>query len=48
VIFGARLVPQFNDQITVMSIITGVKAKFGERKKEEVEALELKNIDKIF
>jgi len=48
VIFGARLVPQLNDQITVMSIVTGVKAKFGERKKEKVEALELKNIDKIF
>ena len=48
VIFGARLVPQFDNQVTVMSIVTGVKAKFGERKKEEVEALELKNIDKIF
>ena len=49
VIFGARLIPQLNDQITVMSIVTGVKAKFGEKiKREEVEALRLQNIDTIF
>ncbi|MGC9157294.1 MAG: cell division protein FtsZ [Candidatus Micrarchaeia archaeon] len=49
VIFGARLIPQLNDQITVMSIVTGVKAKFGEKiKREEVEALKLQNIDTIF
>jgi cell division protein FtsZ len=29
VIFGSRLEPQFKDQIRVMSIVTGVKPKFG-------------------
>ncbi len=29
VIFGARLEPEFRDQIRVMSIVTGVKPKFG-------------------
>jgi cell division protein FtsZ len=29
VIFGSRLEPDFNDQIRVMSIVTGVKPKFG-------------------
>jgi cell division protein FtsZ len=29
VIFGARLIPELSDQIRVMSIITGVKPKFG-------------------
>ncbi len=29
VIFGARLVPELNDQIRVMSIVTGVTPKFG-------------------
>jgi cell division GTPase FtsZ len=28
VIFGSRLSPELNDQIKVMSVITGVKAKF--------------------
>ncbi|MEM0074391.1 MAG: cell division protein FtsZ [Candidatus Micrarchaeaceae archaeon] len=50
VIFGARLIPQLNDQITVMSVITGVKAKFGEARKQEerAEVLKLQNIDRIF
>ena len=30
VIFGARMVPELHDQIKVMSIVTGVKPKFGE------------------
>ncbi|MGC8649093.1 MAG: cell division protein FtsZ [Candidatus Micrarchaeia archaeon] len=30
VIFGARMVPEMRDQIKVMSIVTGVKPKFGE------------------
>ncbi|MGC8669941.1 MAG: cell division protein FtsZ [Candidatus Micrarchaeia archaeon] len=29
VIFGARLLPELNDQVRVMSIVTGVKPKFG-------------------
>ncbi len=49
VIFGARLVPELNDQVTVMSIITGVKAKYGQTKKqEEVETLKIQNLDRIF
>ncbi|VVB77498.1 Cell division protein FtsZ [uncultured archaeon] len=49
VIFGARLIPEMRDQVRVMSIITGVKAKFGERRKpqEEVEALRVADLGKI-
>ena len=32
VIFGARMLPELGEEIRVMSIVTGVKAKFGERK----------------
>jgi cell division protein FtsZ len=32
VIFGARMLPDLTDQIRVMSVITGVKAKFGGKK----------------
>ncbi|MDE1855963.1 MAG: cell division protein FtsZ [Candidatus Micrarchaeota archaeon] len=35
VIFGARLDPTLNDQVRCMSVITGVKAKFSGRQKEE-------------
>lgn len=35
VIFGARMVPELTDQIRVMSVVTGVKAKFGEKREEE-------------
>ncbi|MCL5100860.1 MAG: cell division protein FtsZ [Candidatus Marsarchaeota archaeon] len=35
VIFGARMIPELNDQLRVMCITTGVKAKFGERRAEE-------------
>ena len=39
VIFGARMLPELNDQLRVMSVITGVKARFGEaRNKEAREA----------
>jgi len=50
VIFGAKLIPEMRDQIRVMSIVTGVKAKFGERRKTatEVEALRVENLGKIF
>lgn len=48
VIFGSRLIPELRDQIRVMSVVTGVKAKFGARKKmEEVEALRMESIDRI-
>ena len=50
VIFGARMLPELNDELRVMSVITGVKAKFGEarRHKEEVEPMRLANEERIF
>ncbi|MEM0201182.1 MAG: cell division protein FtsZ [Candidatus Micrarchaeaceae archaeon] len=36
VIFGARMLPELNDQIRVMSVITGVKAKFGESRNKDI------------
>ncbi len=50
VIFGAKLIPEMRDQIRVMSIITGVKAKFGVRRQQqaEVEAMRVDNLNKIF
>ncbi len=48
VIFGARLIPSLNDRLNVMAVVTGVKAKFGQKiRKEEVDALQLKDIDKL-
>ena len=38
VIFGARMMPELNDQIRVMSVVTGVKAKFGEKREERTSA----------
>ena len=46
VIFGARMLPELKDEIRVMSVITGVKAKFGERQEREERATAL-NIDTI-
>lgn len=50
VIFGARLIPEMRDQIRVMTVVTGVKAKFGERRKPqaEVEALRVEAMGRIF
>jgi len=48
VIFGARMLPEFNDQIRVMSVITGVKAKFGTKPKEEVAPLRMEGIEQIY
>ncbi len=48
VIFGARLIPELRDQIRVMSIVTGVKAKFGVRRKvEETERLRMEALEQI-
>jgi len=49
VIFGARLIPELRDQIRVMSIITGVKAKFGMKTKQqrEAQAIRLENMQSI-
>jgi len=35
VIFGARLAPELGDQVKVMSVITGVKAKFAQNRTSE-------------
>jgi len=48
VIFGARMLPEFNDQIRVMSVITGVKAKFGAKPKEDVAPLRIEGIEAIY
>ncbi|MCL5428152.1 MAG: cell division protein FtsZ [Candidatus Marsarchaeota archaeon] len=49
VIFGARMLPELNDEIRVMSVVTGVKAKFGEARKrlEEAEPLRMSAVDGI-
>ncbi len=49
VIFGARMIPELNDEIRVMSVVTGVKAKFGEAKRrlEEAEPLRMSAVGGI-
>lgn len=46
VIFGARMIPEMQDEIRVMSVITGVKAKFGAKKEEETKSPML-NVESI-
>ncbi len=50
VIFGARLLPDLGEEIRVMSVITGVKAKFGERRMESSSSqpMRLEAIDRIY
>ena len=50
VIFGARMIPEMKDEIRVMSVVTGVKAKFGERvrNEEKVAALNLETIGRLY
>ncbi len=50
VIFGARMLPELNDQVRVMSVITGVKAKFGTKKELEadVPALKMESISSLY
>ena len=48
VIFGARMLPELNDQIRVMSVITGVKAKFGTPKGEFVPTLRMEALEKLY
>ncbi|MEM0159156.1 MAG: cell division protein FtsZ [Candidatus Micrarchaeaceae archaeon] len=48
VIFGARMIPELNDQIRVMSVVTGVKAKFGVKKAEAQAPLEIESIEEIY
>ncbi len=47
VIFGARMVPELGDELRVMSVVTGVKARFGERREEEREMATAMNVDTI-
>ncbi len=49
VIFGARMLPELQDQIRVMSVVTGVKAKFGQKNREEEMATQLRveTIDRL-
>lgn len=51
VIFGARMVPELHDTIRVMSVVTGVKARFGERKVaglEQEHALRLDALEAMY
>ncbi len=49
VIFGARMNPEMGDQIRVMSVITGVKAKFGvKREKETGSAMAIESMDRLY
>lgn len=50
VIFGARLMPEMQDHIQVMSVITGVKARFGAAKgeTEHLSPLRLESIERIY
>jgi cell division protein FtsZ len=50
VIFGARMMPEFNDQIRVMSVISGVKAKFGSKidRDKVAEPLRVEGIESIY
>ncbi len=50
VIFGARMAPELRDEIHVMSVVTGVKAKFGEKRntEEAVSALSVETIGRIY
>lgn len=51
VIFGARMLPELGDSVRVMSIVTGVKAKFDSRKERDSEtssSLRMENISAIY
>ncbi len=51
VIFGARMLPEMGDSIRVMSVVTGVKAKFDSRKDESSEmssSLRMESISTLY
>ncbi|MDE1851190.1 MAG: cell division protein FtsZ [Candidatus Micrarchaeota archaeon] len=49
VIFGARMMPELRDEIRVMSIVTGVKAKFGMKPETaSAPALNVESISRIY
>ncbi len=47
VIFGSRLIPEMNDTIKVMSVVTGVKPKFGSYSARMTKAAEPAYLDSI-
>ncbi|MDE1762181.1 MAG: cell division protein FtsZ [Candidatus Micrarchaeota archaeon] len=47
VIFGARLSPELNDQVRVMSVITGVKAKFSSGRNRDAERAPMLKMDEL-
>ncbi len=47
VIFGARMMPELRDQVRVMSVVTGVKAKFGERRVADLEQKHALRLDAL-
>jgi cell division protein FtsZ len=49
VIFGARMLPELGDELRVMSVITGVKAKFGQAREEErATSLNIESVGKLY
>ncbi|MDE1823364.1 MAG: hypothetical protein KGH50_03495, partial [Candidatus Micrarchaeota archaeon] len=49
VIFGARMLPELRDEVRVMSIVTGVKAKFGmKREAAAAPTLNVESISRIY
>ncbi len=49
VIFGARLAPELNDQLRVMCVVTGVKAKFGEKRADSGSSpLRMENVEHLY
>lgn len=50
VIFGARMLPELTDQVRVMSVITGVKAKFGTPReyRETATAMAMEGVDRLY
>ncbi len=50
VIFGARVLPELNDQLRIMSIVTGVTPKFGAGSSEstEVSSLRMEGLENLY
>ncbi len=49
VIFGARMEPELQDKVSVMSVVTGVKARFSSARKERNEAaMAMESTDRLF
>ena len=48
VIFGSRMIPELQDQIRVVSVVTGVKARFGEKRDEKASALNMSFLEAVY